>query len=685
MTLVAAQVFRDYEVDAVPASGKHSVLKSEVRALLTSYETSLGLAGGAVKGTYNTLALAAAADLSAYTYIETLGRNAINDNGGALYTKISPTTTSAWRFQSLDGQWWGLFNRTVTPEMFRLTGDTDWTNAFNALGTWLNIVLKGVVVNYNPGVDYDIWPSGSPGNLISLVQCDSITFNFRGARMISNRSSWSNAPQIFFLQNCSNITINNPKWVEPNWSGTLIDTAGPYFIFVYDDVVNTPSKNILVTNLYQSGGVAGLAAGCDQTKAGGRGKNIALINAEFNNCYYPMNFQGNGDHFFARGIKCNNSGRCYFPWNVSFHDVEVESNFGGTFNDVMLKCYARQAYDVDKCVLSFIKVKYKNTSRAANVSAQSLTNISIQQFEATVAVTGAANNGSGLVRLAMSSTASMVTGQTRFIAAVGGIANINLKPWKVTVIDSTHIDLQGSTFSGTYTSGGVISVPGVLRNIEIDVEIDDISGNRQPTAFDTYRLDNNAAADTGSRGYVVENFRLSGSIRNYNYGVAICDVFGNNTFGASNGLNSLGTWQDDIIRNINFEKLALDGSSTSFTVLATQVFSGPLKFYEISVTAGITVTITRFAFAGTAGTVTSEDEVTIAPTNTFTLTLPAASAFPGREIFVKTTAAFAINSASSNVVAITGGAASTAILAATSGKWARLKSDGANWLIWASN
>ena len=68
-----------------------------------------------------------------------------------------------------------------------------------------------------------------------------------------------------------------------------------------------------------------------------------------------------------------------------------------------------------------------------------------------------------------------------------------------------------------------------------------------------------------------------------------------------------------------------------------------------------------------------------------TLTLPTASANTGRVIRVKTIAAFTVISASSNVVPLAGGAASTAILAATAGKWADLQSDGTNWIIMASN
>ena len=67
------------------------------------------------------------------------------------------------------------------------------------------------------------------------------------------------------------------------------------------------------------------------------------------------------------------------------------------------------------------------------------------------------------------------------------------------------------------------------------------------------------------------------------------------------------------------------------------------------------------------------------------VTLPSAASFPGREIYIRTIQAQAINSASSNVVPRAGGAAGTAILAGTAGAWALLVSDGTAWQIMASS
>lgn len=67
-----------------------------------------------------------------------------------------------------------------------------------------------------------------------------------------------------------------------------------------------------------------------------------------------------------------------------------------------------------------------------------------------------------------------------------------------------------------------------------------------------------------------------------------------------------------------------------------------------------------------------------------TVTLPAASASRGRQVYIKTIAAQTVVSASSNVAPIGSATAGTAILAASAGAWALLVSDGTNWVIMAS-
>jgi hypothetical protein len=75
----------------------------------------------------------------------------------------------------------------------------------------------------------------------------------------------------------------------------------------------------------------------------------------------------------------------------------------------------------------------------------------------SIAVTGAANNGVGLVRLTITSTTGFSTGDIRVVQNVAGTTEAN-GTWTITVIDATHIDLQGTAFVNTYISGGGVVI-----------------------------------------------------------------------------------------------------------------------------------------------------------------------------------------------------------------------------------
>jgi hypothetical protein len=68
-----------------------------------------------------------------------------------------------------------------------------------------------------------------------------------------------------------------------------------------------------------------------------------------------------------------------------------------------------------------------------------------------------------------------------------------------------------------------------------------------------------------------------------------------------------------------------------------------------------------------------------------TATLTLGTPTNGRELWLRTIQADAVVSATANVIPLAGGAAGTAILAATAGKWCRLVGDGSNWQITAAN
>lgn len=82
-------------------------------------------------------------------------------------------------------------------------------------------------------------------------------------------------------------------------------------------------------------------------------------------------------------------------------------------------------------------------------------------------VTGAVNNGSGLIRLTVVGHGRS-TGDPIYAADVGGLTAAT-GDWTVTAIDANTLDLMGSVFSGTFTSGGtIIYTPPVLDRVGSD-------------------------------------------------------------------------------------------------------------------------------------------------------------------------------------------------------------------------
>lgn len=78
----------------------------------------------------------------------------------------------------------------------------------------------------------------------------------------------------------------------------------------------------------------------------------------------------------------------------------------------------------------------------------------------SLTVTGAVNNGSGLIRLTTVAAGRVLrTGDTVQVSNVGGVPAAT-GTWKVTSVNATTVDLQGSTFAGTYTSGGTMRRTG---------------------------------------------------------------------------------------------------------------------------------------------------------------------------------------------------------------------------------
>lgn len=128
-------------------------------------------------------------------------------------------------------------------------------------------------------------------------------------------------------------------------------------------------------------------------------------------------------------------------------------------------------------------------------------------------------------------------------------------------------------------------------------------------------------------------------------------------------------------------------SNVQFTTLA----NGDLIQYDSTAQYWKNVTPASVIAGAGGAPVTKTTDFTVAASETYlinnksgstcTVTLPTASTNTGRTLVFQNYQAQNLVSASSNVVPQGGGAAATAILTNVAGNWARLVSDGTNWII----
>ena len=79
-------------------------------------------------------------------------------------------------------------------------------------------------------------------------------------------------------------------------------------------------------------------------------------------------------------------------------------------------------------------------------------------FADTGSITNVVNNGSGLCRIT-SANHGLTTGARVTVTGVVGVSGANITA-TITKVDSNTYDLDGSTFSGSYSSGGAVNVTG---------------------------------------------------------------------------------------------------------------------------------------------------------------------------------------------------------------------------------
>lgn len=124
-----------------------------------------------------------------------------------------------------------------------------------------------------------------------------------------------------------------------------------------------------------------------------------------------------------------------------------------------LKLNGTEAFPVPSAQIADKSVTYRKLQHPSTTSVLLGSN-----SNPALTITGAANNGSGLIRLSVADTSTFETGEIKTVSDVTGTTEAN-GTWTITVADATHIDLQGSTFTNAWVSGGTIG--GAFQEITL--------------------------------------------------------------------------------------------------------------------------------------------------------------------------------------------------------------------------
>jgi hypothetical protein len=99
---------------------------------------------------------------------------------------------------------------------------------------------------------------------------------------------------------------------------------------------------------------------------------------------------------------------------------------------------------------------FPNRMRIARADFEFTVGVGRNQRSLLMNVTGAVAGNLGIVRLGVNATSGVVTGDTVVVAGITGTVEANGN-WTATVIDPTHLELQGCVFHNAYVSGGTVT------------------------------------------------------------------------------------------------------------------------------------------------------------------------------------------------------------------------------------
>jgi hypothetical protein len=198
----------------------------------------------------------------------------------------------------------------------------------------------GAVVLFPPG-EYFLG-SADEAYLVQAKRLQNVRLVGERARITCRSVGGSSS--MFVFEGCRNITVEGLSFRDHGLKRDGAEVIGAAAIRLANEE-GTPCQNFEMKDCTFDSVMAAFV--CRETNPNVRSRVISLTNLAISRSYYGLSFQHNGDDVLARGIRCNDVKRSYFPYGINNHDIEVEAINNATgFTDALIKCYRRDTSNI---------------------------------------------------------------------------------------------------------------------------------------------------------------------------------------------------------------------------------------------------------------------------------------------------------------------------------------------------
>lgn len=197
----------------------------------------------------------------------------------------------------------------------------------------------GATVLFPPGEYY----FGAGDEALLAVASKLQNVRFVGERATISCKSVNGISNMLILAGCRNVSVEGLTFRDRGLNRNATWLGAAAIRLANEGQVGC--ENIEIKDCKFDSVLAGVI--CRESDQTTRCRGIRLTNLTVSHSLYGLNFQHNGDDVVARGLRCDDVKRSYFPYGISNHDIEVESVNNATgMTDVLISCYRRDTTDI---------------------------------------------------------------------------------------------------------------------------------------------------------------------------------------------------------------------------------------------------------------------------------------------------------------------------------------------------